>query len=210
MAESTRRTILRRLSLMPVLAGLGKLNFGRDTTPQGSSGKEEFESKFLAVRTLRFINTMQRRIKEETNWYATMSEFKASTPVQKIRDLSTGSQVKGGKTLLGQFRFGESEFVPAWKLNFRVDTDRQAYLAIMTPVAEGLSSAFSTDEGGVIYEGKPVTRELGVARPTRASEAVLDGLPINTGNRVASRCRGLVRAVAFSGAVSDVPQISNS
>ena len=202
----SRRPILKGLLTLPLI-GVAADKLGHE--PHGSQPivPPEFETAYLAIRTLRFINTGAARHFERLGRYPSKEEFAKSQPIQEwIGRL--GADPNGFVGLSKTVNFSTNEIVPGWTSHYRLTKNATGYLVVLNPVgpigARELPS-YATDAAGVIYEGRlDVT-----AMQARVDEArlLVSGHSIRVAHAEAAGIRGALQKLA-AGIV--VPVSANS
>lgn len=156
MSSLNRRGVLGRLLSLPFLAWVTPLRlFASDVataTRAGGPGRAN-DRKLVATKTLRLINTTQRRFFDVHGRYADMQELYASKVLREFLD-SEKAQKKGmGWSFYSTLRFGQSEIAPGWKFRFKLRDAGRAYTVGLNDISSDGLGAFSSDENAVIYEG---------------------------------------------------------
>jgi hypothetical protein len=70
-----------------------------------------------------------------------------------------------GASLIAALNFDDRDFVGTWQLTLRCAEDWASYVAVVS--SPDLALAFSTDNKGVIYEGRPVEGDFPVSMDAR-------------------------------------------
>jgi hypothetical protein len=155
----SRRTTLRSLLSLPVFAsvfGIGATAHSaaaEDTTRDARlDAKESFDQRYLAVRTLRFVNTAQNLYQRDTGNYAELASLLASSSLQQMLTNPTMERTGQGATFFSQLNFSQREVAPGWELVLQCAKNGKRYIALVSDVNGNLQS-FATDQKGRIYEG---------------------------------------------------------
>jgi hypothetical protein len=182
MVEPRRRSLLKSIATLPFAPFVGKLgSFAQlGTGASGSQAEQEYQQKYLAVRILRHINTVQAFFRKELQQYADVEDFKSSDTVRKFLDSGVAERAGIGRSLYEQLQWDEKEIVPGWQLTLLRSTDRNRYLVSLRPAGAAEEfPTFATDERGLIHEGQPLAIDA-VAQATTIEELVDSPKPIRT------------------------------
>jgi hypothetical protein len=197
MSTTGRRNLLKSFLALPFVHG----TFGRfiKEGPQLLINDAAFEQKYLAVRILRHINTVQAWHKREVKHYAGVNEFISSPTVRKFLDAGTAERAGLGASFYSQLKFDAKEIVPGWRFTLTLSDGRQRYMASVSPVNGDEFPAFSTDERGIIYQGRP----LDAGSPTNVATAdrmLESSMPIRHMNKFGLRyyLESVVGGLAFA------------
>src|SRR5260370_8096518 len=159
MSSTGRRNLLKSFLALPFVHGtLGQLVRGASA----AEGDAAYEQKYLAVRILRHINTVQAWHKRELQRYASVEEFKSSPTVQRFLGSGMAERAGLGASFYAQLKFGAKAIAPLWQLTLTPSQDHDRYVASVSPVIGDELPAFATDDRGIIYQG----RQLDDAGPT--------------------------------------------
>ncbi len=206
---ANRRTFVQRLAGLPFLAlGTAKTQSMAQESGVTAVDQEIFERKYLAVRALRLVNTAELWQKNWSAAYASISDLGDSKVVEQIRQNARMETAGMGRSLLSMVRFEDfKHFLPGWELSFTLADDSLHYISMLTSSDKNLPVAFSTDEGGRIYQGKPIEGEPSPSANERAAGAVAASTPIKSAGWMParSRLRSFIRNVAFVQASPDTP-----
>jgi hypothetical protein len=161
MIREHRRTLLKALAAAPAFLVTGaKSVWGASTT-----GITDVQHKFPGVQLARFMNTAQLWHKNLTGSYALLSELHGSPAVAELRASKQAEQHGLGASLIEILSFDSTEILPGWSWHLKVASDRSGYFFMAQSTNPNISAAFSTDQSGGIYEGRPLdSMELSSSR----------------------------------------------
>lgn len=195
MAATGRRNLLKSFLTLPFLHSTVS-RFSAGGSPESDA---QYEQKYLAVRILRHMNTVQAWHKRELERYADLEEFKSSPTVQRFLDSGTAERAGLGASFYAQLKFDAKEVVHGWQLTLTPSQDRQRYVASVRSVIGDEFPAFATDERGIIYQGRPL--DGGSPTEIGAADRVLESsMPIRHVNKASLRYRleSIVGSLAFA------------
>lgn len=202
MELTTRRKLLVILARVPVLATIaGWSLFGRkvsvqDVVAELSGNKDqEHDRKLLAVRVLRFINTVERSHFETSGSYVQLAEIGKSELVEELIKSKAMEKAGLGLSLFSTLRFDEEEIVPGWRFALRLKGDRLAYVATISDSSEKLG-AYASDQKAVIHEGASIAPDGNGSEIWDSASLLLSGSPIE-GHAHSSSFARFFRTVAF-------------
>jgi len=145
-----RRKFISSLSALPLISDWKKALTSAPPTKRDPS----WESKSLAVESLRLINTAQHWHFVRADAYSSKTDLSATEGFSKLKNHCEKS---------GRFRRPFEVFAPAKPLEMpgfeiwlECSSDLSKYTALMVRMDFSQSFAFGTDEQGIIYEGRPL------------------------------------------------------
>jgi len=173
MSLSSRRSLLKTILALPIVSSASEI-FGQ--SQQGASpaaADSDYQQKFLAVRILRLINSAEATHgKTHKDECLDLSELNKCAAMNLILKSDKMEERGIGASLHSVLDFEANEIVPGWILSHYLRKDATGYLALMTPTSTRLP-AFSTDEKGIIYEGRPLGSTVQDPQKLAARDAVL-------------------------------------
>lgn len=194
MWTSTRRTIVRNLARMPVVAGIAKWSlFGSAIWDEEGL---DHDKKFLAVRILRLVNTVQARHFEAYGRFTEFAELGKSEPEAKWLDTEGAEKKKIGRSLFSTLHFDRREIVPEWSFDYKLKDDSSGYAVVLKDTSGDGLGAFSTDERGLIFEGEPVTAPVSELE-WRTADLFVSGKPIESVRYNPRKSDSFLRRIAF-------------
>lgn len=102
---------------------------------------------------------------------------------QELRDDEQAERAGIGRSLASQFSWDKEEIVAGWRLKFNLAPTGTSYSASLTNLNGATQSAFSTDDEGMIYEGKPLDDVDRTPPANRASQLLTSAAPIRSRRR---------------------------
>jgi hypothetical protein len=142
-----RRRFSKLMCIMP-LGVIAARAFGISS----SQSRDEHEHRFLAVRVLRLLNTLELWFQKEHGRYGSMAELLDSPGFTKLKNTNDTESYGIAGSLIPRVSFLDEEIIPGWKLRVRITP--HDYTITINDADSGY--AFATDEKGVIYTGVPV------------------------------------------------------
>lgn len=194
MLTRERRKVLKSFLTVPLLSLAGKVNlFGQILNGTSETDQvEAFQSRYLAVQILRHINTAQLWFKAEYGHFGQLSELNDSFVMERFLQDKRVEKAGLGTTFHSRLQFSQKEILPGWSFKFGSYGDQMGYLARISPTGSNETVSFSTDETGLIYQGKALDEDPQEA--SQGARATLDSAtPIVTSRSVAPN--RLVRAL---------------
>ena len=184
MTTINRRNLFKRLLAVPVVAwfaGRHLLGASEPEAPPGGDARAK-RSKDIAIRTLRFINTLESRSKISEGHFCTLSELADSKILNDSLDDAELERHRIGGTFYRILRLSDEEIAPGWLLKMHITQDRKHYRVLLVPKDGRLGFAFATDERGVIYEGE-VAQSYQLASARGPQDLLASGRPIGSPRR---------------------------
>jgi hypothetical protein len=188
-----RRSVLKALSGLPILGGVAKWYLFGDPSPNPNS--PEAAERMRGLGLIRLVSTAQSKYFLKHRHYGDMSDLVEGGFVAEVSKLISPEKIGFGGSTAATLRFDREQVAPGWNLSPRLNPDRSSYAFLITSSARGVNS-FSSDEGGIIYEGSP--RPSSPVAWLRASQ-LIDGAPIGTPpkERQVSRFGSIIRGLAL-------------
>jgi len=159
-----------------------------------SEENERYESKFLAVRILRLINTIQLRHFEALGHYADLAELKTSESTERWLNNKKAEKTGLGRSLYSVLHFERKEIVPGWEFEIVLRDDRRSYVVTMKDSSGKGLGAFSTDQEGIIYEGTSLAA-VNSDEVWQSAQLIIAGKPIETHDN--RGLASLLKTIAF-------------
>lgn len=197
MQPATRRTLLRVLVRLPIVAGIVECGlFGRNISLGGESDqdRERHETKFAAVRIIRLINTIERHHFEAFGHYADLEELRTSQATNNWLDSNRAEKAGLGRSMFATLNFDRKEIVPGWELAFKLKDDRRSYITTIKDSSGKGGGAFSSDQQGIIHEGESLA-ETGSDEVWQSARLVTAGNPIEVHEH--GRLSSFFKLIAF-------------
>jgi hypothetical protein len=155
MSEIKRRSFLTWLGTLPVLSDWMRV-FGSThvrSAPQATSQGEEWEAKFLAVETLRLINTAEKWHFLDKNEHVSADQLHQTEAYKKLVEVAGKGRFKRVVPKLPE----DGRIVLAgYEIFVEPTADRSKYVARVSMDGPRYKFAFASDESGGIYEGIPL------------------------------------------------------
>lgn len=167
MSEIRRRSFLTLLGTLPVVSDWMRIlgSTSAKSTVQKVARDEAWEAKFLAVETLRLINTAEKWHFLATNAHISLEDLHQSESYKKLVENSGKSRFK---RVVSKFPSDGRVELPGYDIFVQPNADRSRYLARVLMNGPKYTFAFASDEAGEIYEGVPV----GHPSPAAANEGI--------------------------------------
>jgi len=182
MSDTSRRSAIKILLSLPVVGGmLRETVFASESTPYGARIQD---GNVLSV--LKFINTAERQHFQKFDEYVHVKDFLQSKPVVDYINSDWAEKWGIGRSLWSNLQLDKTEIVPGWKMEFNLLERRRGYTVTLTS-ANGRKAvgAYTTDQAGVIFEGRanysnlPVTSSYALS----ARNLVVGARPIGSDTR---------------------------
>jgi hypothetical protein len=152
-----------------------------------------------AINTIRLLNTAERRHFVKFGRYAVLGTLAQSAPVNAFLDSQNAASKGIGRNAFNSLRLDRQEITPGWKLSFSLSPEQDRYTLLLSDATKGGSFGFSSDEAGIIWEGK-VTGVSGGEGAWQSGRSLIQGHPI--GQKPApvkrSRIAALFQTIAAS------------
>lgn len=158
----SRRSLMKSLVVLPVAGAIAKSNMfasastaavalNRNQTPKDDP---RYERKYLAVKVIRFIAGAQQCHFDSMGRYGTLSDLKKSKTLERYADSNVGAQTAMGRSLYEQLSLDRKEIIPGWQCELTVGDHGRAYVVSLKDVSEHNLGNLSSNQGGIIYQGK--------------------------------------------------------
>jgi hypothetical protein len=204
MGNTTRRSVLGVLVSLPVVGLLTKVRlFGwRSDTHSATSTISSQQQKYLAVRILRLVNTVERQYFAKHGSYADPSRVFQDRTAHEWMESAKAKKAGLGSDFYSTLQFDADEVSPDWNMKFALKANGSGYLVAIRSMHEEELGAFATDENAVIYEGNTlVASELEPNWMTPGD--LVSGDPIDSPSHAApvGRLAAVLKGFAFTPAV---------
>lgn len=195
-----RRSLVKTILSWPIVAAVAKSQLFGSVPGSAQVQSEIFEKRYLAVRILRFLNTVERWHFDPTGQYAELSELQGSEALRRMLD-SPETENRGiGRSLYSQLDFERQDIAPGLGLHFKLSKSKKDYLAVVHDTSARGLGAFSTDAAAIIYEGKSLNmgqfgtqwKSVEVLSGARAIGSPNEGSPQRAGSLLKSLAFGPV------------------
>ncbi len=200
-----------RRKFLSFLSGLPIISDWRDALstvhPQAATRNQEWRDKFLAVETLRFINTAQKWNFLATGQHVSRPELRSCTGFNRL--LEKESTRKRFRSVLEELPATSSFDVPGFDVWVETSADRARYTTVVTKHDPEHPFSFGSDEHGLIFEGRPLGGQtsayagmdvlLGDRRAIGTPKQETDSLPPLLATILNNRILNLLPAPQFGG-----------
>lgn len=146
-----RRSFLAVLGTLPVISDWMRV-FGSTNVKSRPkvSTDEKWQARFLAVETLRMINTAEKWHFGDTKEYISLEHLHESKAYKKLMEVGRFKNVISKLPADGRLD------LPGYDTFLETTADRSKYVARVSMSGPFGTFAFASDEIGAIYEGKPL------------------------------------------------------
>lgn len=159
MMSIDRRSVIRGILGVPVLGGVAAA-LGHASPRHGGGHDERISAERAALlhaaAVLRLINTGQHKHRFAVGTFTTLDELSVSPALREWLSDPKSEQVNLGATLYSSINLRSPQITHGWNSRFRLSKDAHRY-AITLFDQNDRSRALSTDEGGLVWEGRPRT-----------------------------------------------------
>ncbi len=170
MSGSDRRTFIASLSATPLVRKWREAL----STPQAAENDPNYRARSVAVELLRLLNTAEKWHFGIASRHVPLRELPGSEGFKKLNSSTVIERFRGVAEMLSP---AASFSIPGYNTWLEVSPDGSRYSAVVGRKDSEFDFAFATDEGGLIYEGRPLSSSL-PARFTTADKLIQDGLVI--------------------------------
>lgn len=190
----SRRTAVKSLLGVPLAAAVAKYPLYASVIPPDAGS--DYERKFLAVRILRLVNSVQLFHLDSQGHYSNLSELGKLESADRWLDSKGAEEARIGRLLYSKLHLGEDEIVPGWKIKYRLRNDKPLYSVVLKDISAEHLGAFATDQSGVIYEGTHIGTDVSDV-DWQPADALILGSPIEAGHGKQGKYTALLHKVAF-------------